>query len=397
MSSTSNYQPLITSLASRISSVSQALITQSTATSLQQEYAKLQASHLSASNQQLLQTATATDVVSSASQAIAQASETLLQIKKSNNQYEGVIPSFEGNLIFLVVFALAMILHTGIGFWYKQWWVMVSFFCGCGLELAGFLTRTLSHNDYDVEDYFLCQIITLTIAPAFIMGGVYILLGKFIMIYGAQFALMRPMAYSYIFMVCDFISLVIQAAGGAMAASAENLEDNQMGTHIMVAGLAFQVFSMSAYVILFLHYFYKINFFNKSGYRALSIDFNPAYKHLRSRKIFKLFPYVVFICVVLIYIRCVYRVIELAQGWSGYLITHELYLFFLDALMIALTAFLLIVFHPGFVFDGRNTNVQVARRSKNKVPEEGVPLEEFKQDGDFGYAEESGSSRRDVI
>jgi hypothetical protein len=28
---------------------------------------------------------------------------------------------------------------------------------------------------------------------------------------------------------------------------------------------------------------------------------------------------------ILILIRCVYRVIELAQGWSGYLITHEPY------------------------------------------------------------------------
>ncbi len=385
---TSNYQPLITSLVSQISSASQLLVSQSTDVSLQGDYAKLQASYLSASNQQILQTATASDVVSSASQAIAQASATLLEIKKENNQYEGMIPSFEGNLIFLILFALAMILHIGFGYWYKQWWVMVSFFCGCGLEMAGFLTRTLSHDDYDVKDYFLCQIITLTIAPAFIMGGVYILLGKFIMVYGAQFALMKPMAYSYIFMGCDFVSLVVQAAGGAMAASATTKSDNELGTHVMVAGLAFQVFSMTIYVALFLHYFYKIKFFNKKEHEELEVEaFNPAYKQLRSRKIFQWFPYIVFACVALIYIRCVYRVVELAEGWSGYLITHELFLFFLDALMIALTAFLLIIFHPGIVFDGRNIKIQVAGQSKDKkTNHEGVPLDDLKKDGDFDEA-----------
>lgn len=386
--------------------MSQVLVSQSTNTALQVSYAQLQASHLSASNQQIFQTATESSVVQSATQAIAQASATLLEIKNENNQYQGLIPSFGGNLTFTILFALALVVHTGLGFWYKQWWVMVSFFCGSGLEMAGFLTRTMSHDDYDVQDYFLCQIISLTIAPAFIMGGIYILLGKFIIIYGPQFALMRPMFYSYIFMTCDFISLVIQAVGGALAASADTESGNEVGTHIMVGGLAFQVVSMTIYVILYLHFFHRIKFHNKDKYREISDDFNPRYRALRSRMIFQFFPYVVFICVGFVYIRCVYRVVELAEGWSGYLITHEMYLFFLDALMIALTTFTLIIFHPGIVFDGRNTSIEVVR-NKNKIAKrhetaQSIDLQEIKDESGEDFKEVSGSftfspAQREVI
>lgn len=122
--------------------------------------------------------------------------------------------------------------------------------------MAGYIGRTLSNGDYTVLDWFLLQIICLTIAPAFIMGGIYYILAKFIMIYGTKFAIMKPMWYSYIFIVCDVISLVIQAAGGGLAATSLTAnESTESGTHVMVAGLAFQVFSMSIYIFLYLHFF----------------------------------------------------------------------------------------------------------------------------------------------
>ncbi|KAK4056598.1 hypothetical protein OIO90_002446 [Microbotryomycetes sp. JL221] len=38
-----------------------------------------------------------------------------------------------------------------------------------------------------------------------------------------------------------------------------------------------------------------------------------------------------------ILIRCIYRTIELAEGWSGYLITHEPYFWALDSIPMVLT------------------------------------------------------------
>lgn len=393
---TTNFQPLITSLASRISSISQIIATQSTTRSrLLLSYGQLQASYQIYSNDAIIATATQSSVIQSASVAIAQASATLEAIHDAENRYAGETPSLSGNLTYTIIFALLFVLHTAWGIRYKQWWFTIAFFCGLGLEMAGFIGRSLSHSDDTIQDYFLLQIISLTIAPAFIMGGIYNLLMKFIVVHGRKFALMSPMWYSYIFIVCDIISLVVQAAGGAMASMADTKADSETGTHIMVGGMVFQIVSMSFYMILFLQFFNKVRYFNKQQYRNLEPEFDPNFEHVRSRKLFKCFPYLVFISVVLVFIRCIYRVVELAQGWTGYLISHEVYLFTLDALMIALTAIILLVVHPGVVFDGKNTMIKVSHR-KQIVPED-IKLEDGNDFRENSFEASSAGSKRQII
>ncbi|CCH41872.1 Sphingoid long-chain base transporter [Wickerhamomyces ciferrii] len=377
MTSTTNFDKVFTTLSSQISSASKILATASAKNIVYPEsktLAGLQASYAYYSNQEIIATATQSQVIQSASSIAAQASGTLQEIYESNNLYGGMTPSKGGNLALAIIMGIFFVVHSGLGLWFKQWWFGTAFFCGCGLEMAGYIGRTLSNDNYTILNYFLVQIICLTIAPAFIMGGIYILLTKFIMIYGIKFALVKPiMLYSYIFIFCDVVSLVIQAAGGGIAAvSLVENESSLSGTHVMVAGLAFQVFSMSIYIFLYLHYFYKIKFFNKREHLKLESEFNPKYAELRSKRIFQIFPFVVFLAVIFVYVRCIYRVVELAEGWDGFLITHEVYFMILDALMMGLAIIILIFFHPGFVF-GRNTKIPVkglANYNKSKDQEE---------------------------
>ena len=51
----------------------------------------------------------------------------------------------------------------------------------------------------------------------------------------------------------------------------------------------------------------------------------------------------------LIFIRSIYRVVEYAQGFDGYLISHEVYLYLLDTLMMFLVQLIYNLFHPGVV------------------------------------------------
>ncbi len=370
-----SHQALYSTLSSKILSANNVL---STATAVNVLYpesktlAQLEATFAYYSNQDILQTATASQVVESASAAMAQASATIEVIHQSSNLYGGLTPSYGGNLALAVIFGIFFLLHTLSGIWFKQWWFGVAFFCGCGLEMAGYIGRTLSNGDYTVLDWFLLQIICLTIAPAFIMGGIYYILAKFIMIYGTKFAIMKPMWYSYIFIVCDVISLVIQAAGGGLAATSLTAnESTESGTHVMVAGLAFQVFSMSIYIFLYLHFFHKIRFLHPSQHKQLDDQFNPDYKHIRDEKMFKIFPYVVFIGVLFVYVRCIYRVVELAEGWTGFLIVHEVYFMILDALMMALTCLILLIFYPGYILHGRTEKIPV-KGMKSYKPEENL-------------------------
>jgi hypothetical protein len=55
----------------------------------------------------------------------------------------------------------------------------------------------------------------------------------------------------------------------------------------------------------------------------------------------------------MIYVRGVYRSIELAQGWTGHLITHEPFFTWLDGLPMVLCLAAFAVAHPGFLLPRR--------------------------------------------
>lgn len=65
--------------------------------------AQLEATFAYYSNQDILQTATASQVVESASAAMAQASATIQVIHQSSNLYGGLTPSYGGNLALAVI------------------------------------------------------------------------------------------------------------------------------------------------------------------------------------------------------------------------------------------------------------------------------------------------------
>lgn len=53
--------------------------------------------------------------------------------------------------------------------------------------------------------------------------------------------------------------------------------------------------------------------------------------------------------VLCIYVRSIYRTIELLQGWRGYLITHEKYFIALDGAMMVAAVAVFNIIHPGWL------------------------------------------------
>lgn len=53
----------------------------------------------------------------------------------------------------------------------------------------------------------------------------------------------------------------------------------------------------------------------------------------------------------MIYARGVYRSVELAQGWTGHLMTHEVYFIWLDGLPMVLGYAAFAVLHPGWLIE----------------------------------------------
>lgn len=192
---------------------------------------------------------------------------------------------------------------------------MVTVLVGCSAEIVGYAGRIASYNNPFAQGGFLTQICCLTIAPAFFAAGIYFCLGEIVTDVGLEASRIRPRGYAAIFIPCDVVSLILQGAGGGIASVAsQNGRDSAPGTHIMVAGLSFQVASMALFIALAGEYAFRVRRLGRPGGAEVGrVDAKKVH-------IFASFFSLAILC---IFIRCVYRVVELSEGWKGRLIKDE--------------------------------------------------------------------------
>lgn len=151
------------------------------------------------------------------------------------------IPSTAGNAVYLGIFGAAIIANLYLGIRYKTWGYMAAMLGGTLLEIVGYAGRIMMIDDIFNDNNFIIYLIGLTIGPAFYSAAIYLCFSRIVKVYGDNLSLLRPKIVTIIFITGDFLSLVLQAAGGALASTAETQEDNDMGVNIMIAGLAIQV------------------------------------------------------------------------------------------------------------------------------------------------------------
>ncbi|RKL23577.1 hypothetical protein BFJ72_g14439 [Fusarium proliferatum] len=241
----------------------------------------------------------------------------------------GYVPTLGAGIAFCVLFGLSLFGHF-VQFVRKRQWTSFAFAVGALTEVIGWAGRTWSSECPYNNNAFLMQITTLIIAPTFITAGLYVILGALINRLGRESSVLGPKMYAIVFLTCDIIALVIQAVGGAMASTeSDKIDgDTKPGTNIMMA-------AMVVFAVLVIDFMRRV--FVKKSYlqkrkKGLS-DGNAlpkAYTWLLAA---------VFISLTMIFIRSIYRTVELLQGWSGYLITHEGYFIGLDgAIMVVAIA-----------------------------------------------------------
>lgn len=184
---------------------------------------------------------------------------------------------------------------------------------------------------------------TLTIAPAFLSASIYLTLSRF-----------KPRTYTFLFVTCDIIALLLQAAGGAIASFADNTDEEkdedkmrEMGIDIMVAGVSWQVFSFGLFGLFCGEFAWRIR---KAGERDLSSE--TSFVALRRARRFRLFPSALGLATVAVFVRSVFRCAELREGFRGKLANQQVTFMDLEGGMIVIVVGLLTVWHPGLLFQG---------------------------------------------
>jgi hypothetical protein len=118
---------------------------------------------------------------------------------------------------------------------------------------------------------------------------------------------LNPKFFVWFFIPCDLVSLVLQAAGGALSATQAGT-GNKSGVRISMAGLALQVVTLVLFVLLFAEYVARYVRKSTAG-------------PLRPRM--KMFLFFLFLSTILVLARCIYRIEELSDGYDGPLIRDE--------------------------------------------------------------------------
>ena len=160
------------------------------------------------------------------------------------------VPSLAGNALFLALFICGLLAQIGLGIKYRTWGYLVAMIGGIALELIGYIGRIMLKNDILNNNDFIIYLVGLTIGPAFFSAAIYLCLSRIITIFGSELSWLAPKTITIIFVSFDFLSLVLQAAGGAMASISNTQSGTQTGINIMIAGLSTQVASTTAFIFV---------------------------------------------------------------------------------------------------------------------------------------------------
>ncbi|OCL04568.1 RTA1-domain-containing protein [Glonium stellatum] len=258
------------------------------------------------------------------------------------------IPNLGGNVVYMICFLVLLGAQIFFGIRYKTWKFLVPMIFGLLLEIIGYIGRIMLHNNPFIENNFLLYLICLTIGPAFFSACIYLCLGRLITVISPENSRLKPKTYTKVFVGCDLLALVLQAVGGAIASTAKDHAGSTTGTNVMVAGLASQVLSMLLFMILWADFGLRVRKARLAG--TLRHTQPPLYEPLRQSKTFSAFQWSLAIATVLIFVRSVYRVAELAEGFSGSIANEQAPFMIFEGPMIIIAVALLTWYHPGRVF-----------------------------------------------
>ncbi|KEZ43456.1 Parasitic phase-specific protein PSP-1 [Scedosporium apiospermum] len=261
-------------------------------------------------------------------------------------------PNTPSTIVFIVVFALSMIAHTWQGVRTKSWGFMASMISGCILEIIGYIGRLIIHDNPFNFSGFLMQIICITVAPVFFCSAIYVLLSQVANYVDASVSRFKPQLFYWVFIPCDIVSLVLQALGGALSCTGATEHDINVGEDISLAGLIFQVVTLVTFCVAFADYVLRAR-------RSSSRD--------RLDRPLMTFLGFMFAATFFVLIRCVYRIVELGQGYFSELFRDEGLFIAFESVMMCIAVLLLNAGHPGPVFNRRR-----ALSKEDQSPEQSV-------------------------
>ncbi|KAI4523331.1 RTA1-domain-containing protein [Schizophyllum commune Loenen D] len=257
----------------------------------------------------------------------------------------GYVPTEWVCIMYVALFSITTATHLGQAIYTRCWWLLPTVgLCGA-LEIFGWAGRLWSAHEVLKKDPFMMQIVATILGPTPLLAANFIVMGRLVGKLGPAFSRLSPKLYSILFLSCDIVSLIVQGVGGGIAASANDHENADLGGNIMLGGIAFQIVVITFFTASSAEFLWRYSS-NKPISRTTSTK-------LRDRSTLPIKVQLALLLVAgstgLLFIRAIYRTIELSDGWGGKIITTEIWFNIFDAAMVVVAMYLENVLHPGWL------------------------------------------------
>ncbi|SCV69731.1 BQ2448_1125 [Microbotryum intermedium] len=243
----------------------------------------------------------------------------------------GYIPSRSLASIAAIVFALGLLSHVVYLIRLPGTRSFQSLMAiGCAMEVGGYIVRILSHYHPFQVSYYVAQYFLIVVAPCFFSGAFYLGLGLAIKRLPVTLAhgllSFPPKIFIVIFIVADIVTTAIQITGAALIGVAESSRTpgsvptaitSAQANDILLSGLAIQSFSFLAFIYILSLVTYRSN-------------------QVRPHVLPPRFSAALIISSLLVFLRTVFRLAEVAQGVFGFASTHEVLFGILEFAPVAL-------------------------------------------------------------
>lgn len=212
-------------------------------------------------------------------------------------------------------------------------WFCAAFVVGGIFETVGYIGRILGSSDPDDLGFYILQTLLILLGPALFAATIYMTLSRIILAVRApHLSIIRVSWQTKIFVFGDVLSFITQCGGGGLQASS-NPDTIDVGQKITIAGLALQ--------LLFFGFFMICSaIFHKRCVQR------PTVESMDPKMPWQKMMIMLYTVSGLILVRSIFRVVEYVQGRDGYLLSIEWPIYTFDALLMAITMLIFLVWYP---------------------------------------------------
>jgi hypothetical protein len=204
----------------------------------------------------------------------------------------------------------------------------------------GYIFRAVSINNPDSLMLYIAQSLFIILPPSLYAATVYMIFGRIVRLVDTpHFSLIRPERVTKIFVTGDIIAFFVQAGAGGMLAM-QDLATT--GNKLMLVGLFAQLAFFGFFVVVSSVFHYRVA---HSRLTMANTRVQQSYGRYHWTTLLK----TLYVAVGLIIFRCIFRVVEFAQGRDGPIQANEVYIYAFDTVPMLIVQWLFNVIHSGMV------------------------------------------------